>query len=37
MKPSLELIEEMVEQATIIPIEYELAEENLDLKQRGFR
>ena len=33
MKPSLELIEEMVEQATIIPIEYELAEENLDLKQ----
>ena len=33
MKPSLELIEEVVEQATIIPIEYELAEENLDLKQ----
>ena len=33
MKPSLELIKEMVEQATIIPIEYELAEENLDLKQ----
>ena len=33
MKPSLELIKEVVEQATIIPIEYELAEENLDLKQ----
>ena len=33
MKPSLELIEEMVNQATITPIEYELAEENQDLKQ----
>ena len=33
MKPSLELIEEMVSQATITPIEYELAEENEDLKK----
>ena len=33
MEPSLELIEELVSQATITPIEYELAEENEDLKK----
>ncbi|MFL2743064.1 MAG: polyribonucleotide nucleotidyltransferase [Gammaproteobacteria bacterium] len=33
MKPSLDLIEEMVSQATITPIEYELPEENEVLKK----